>query len=71
MLSIGVRPTIGKNLKQTIEVNIFDFNKDIYDKDLTLQFVKFLREEEKYNSLDELKAQLAKDKEESLEVLKV
>ncbi|WP_375562094.1 bifunctional riboflavin kinase/FAD synthetase [Bernardetia sp. OM2101] len=71
MLSIGVRPTIGKNLKQTIEVNIFDFDKDIYDKNLTLQFVKFLREEEKYNSLDELKIQLAKDKEESLEVLKV
>ncbi|WP_338812148.1 riboflavin kinase [Bernardetia sp. Wsw4-3y2] len=33
--------------------------------------MKFLREEEKYNSLDELKAQLARDKEESLEVLKV
>ena len=71
MLSIGVRPTIGKNLKQTIEVNIFDFDAVIYDKNITLQFVKFLREEEKYNSLDELKAQLAKDKEESLEVLKV
>lgn len=71
MLSIGVRPTIGKNLKQTIEVNIFDFDKDIYDKNITLQFVKFLREEEKYNSLDELKIQLARDKEESLEVLKV
>lgn len=71
MLSIGVRPTIGKNLKQTIEVNIFDFDKDIYDKNITLQFVKYLRPEEKYNSLDELKIQLAKDKEESLEVLKV
>jgi riboflavin kinase/FMN adenylyltransferase len=71
MLSIGVRPTIGKNLKQTIEVNIFDFDKDIYDKNLTVQFVKFLRDEEKYNSLDELKIQLAKDKEDSLEVLKV
>lgn len=71
MLSIGVRPTIGKNLKQTIEVNIFDFNKDIYDTNLTVQFVKFLRPEEKYNSLDGLKAQLARDKEDSLEVLKV
>ena len=71
MLSIGVRPTIGRNLKQTIEVNIFDFDKDIYDKNITLQFVKYLRSEEKYNSLDELKAQLAKDKIESEEVLKV
>ncbi|WP_291728393.1 bifunctional riboflavin kinase/FAD synthetase [Bernardetia sp.] len=71
MLSIGVRPTIGKNLKQTIEVNIFDFDKDIYDKNITLQFVKYLRPEEKYNSLEELKAQLAKDKEMSEEVLKV
>ncbi|WP_338794185.1 riboflavin kinase [Bernardetia sp. MNP-M8] len=47
------------------------FDTAICDKNLTLQFVKYLRPEEKYSSLDELKAQLARDKEESLEVLKV
>lgn len=66
MMSIGVRPTIdGQN--RTIEVNIFDFEKDIYGKTLKVFMHKFLRNEEKFNSLDELKEQMLKDRFNSLQ----
>jgi riboflavin kinase/FMN adenylyltransferase len=61
MLSIGVRPTIGASLAQTIEVNLLDFSGDLYDQLLTLEFVAWLRGEEKYDGLDALTAQLALD----------
>jgi riboflavin kinase/FMN adenylyltransferase len=61
MLNIGVRPTVGGDLAQTIEVHLLDFEGDIYDQPLTLQLVARLRDEQKFTSLDELKAQLAKD----------
>jgi riboflavin kinase/FMN adenylyltransferase len=61
MLSIGVRPTIGKDLAQTIEVNLLDFSGDLYGQPLTLEFVAWLRAEEKYDGLEALKAQLARD----------
>ncbi|MBD2724060.1 bifunctional riboflavin kinase/FAD synthetase [Hymenobacter armeniacus] len=61
MLAIGVRPTIGKDLEQTIEVNLLDFSGDLYDQLLTLEFVAWLRGEEKYDGLDALTAQLALD----------
>lgn len=68
MLSIGVRPTIGTT-DRTIEVNIFDFNRDIYSSEIRVHFVERLRDEEKFNSLEELKEQMAKDKINTLNVL--
>jgi riboflavin kinase/FMN adenylyltransferase len=61
MLSIGVRPTIGDGLAQTIEVNLLDFSGDLYGQYLTLEFVAWLRGEEKYDGLAALTAQLALD----------
>ncbi len=61
MLSIGVRPTIGDGLAETIEVNLLDFSGDLYGQELTLEFVAWLRAEEKYDGLDALIAQLALD----------
>ena len=61
MLAIGVRPTIGAGLAQTIEVNLLDFTGDLYDQLLTLEFVAWLRGEEKYDGLDALTAQLSLD----------
>ncbi|MEJ7659884.1 MAG: riboflavin kinase [Hymenobacter sp.] len=63
MLSIGVRPTIGAGLAQTIEVNILDFSGDLYGQFLTLEFVAWLRGEEKYDGLPALQTQLALDAE--------
>jgi riboflavin kinase / FMN adenylyltransferase len=68
MLSIGNRPTIA-NSDERVEVNIFDFNETIYGQNLKLTVRKFLRPQEKYNSLDELKTQLAADKKNSIRVL--
>jgi riboflavin kinase/FMN adenylyltransferase len=69
MMSIGIRPTIGVS-NRVIEVNIFDFNEDIYGKILRVYVKNYLRAEVKFNNLDELKTQIAKDKTESLRVLK-
>lgn len=63
MMNIGVRPTVGGDLKRTVEVNIFDFDKDIYGKTITVCFLSKWRDEMKFGSLEELKAQLKKDEE--------
>jgi riboflavin kinase / FMN adenylyltransferase len=65
MMNIGVRPTVDGS-KKTIEVNIFDFNESIYGEKLNITLLKHLRTEKKFNGLEELKAQLAKDKQDSL-----
>jgi riboflavin kinase/FMN adenylyltransferase len=65
MMSIGVRPTIGES-KRTIEVNIFDFDKDIYGQTIRVCVKKYLREEKKFGGLDELKDAIANDKIEKL-----
>ena len=65
MMSIGVRPTVdGKN--RTIELNIFDFNEDIYGKTLKVFVLFYLRPELKFDSLDALKLQIDNDKINSL-----
>ena len=65
MMNIGNRPTVdGKN--QTIEVHFFDFDDDIYDQDLTVEVLDFLRDEQKFESVEHLKNQLEKDKLKSL-----
>jgi riboflavin kinase/FMN adenylyltransferase len=61
MLNIGNRPTVDGTF-QTVEVNIFDFDQEIYGENLTVEFLKKLRNEQKFNGLDELKTQIAKDK---------
>jgi len=68
MMNIGIRPTIdGTN--RVIEVNIFNFDKDIYGKKLTITIKKYLRSEIKFSGLDALKEQLAKDKEAAIAAL--
>ena len=68
MMSIGFRPTVdGKS--RVIEVNIFDFDSEIYGRQLKVFVKKYLREEIKFDSLDGLIKQIDKDKIESLKVL--
>ena len=62
MLNIGINPTTDSDQKIKVEVNIFDFNEDVYDELITLEFVKWIRKEEKFANLDDLKHALAKDK---------
>jgi riboflavin kinase/FMN adenylyltransferase len=68
MAYIGNRPTVN-GLNRSIEVNLFDFNQDIYNKIIRMEFYQTIRGDIKFNSLDELKAQLAKDREDVLSAL--
>ncbi len=68
MLNIGYRPTISGTHK-TIEVYILEFDEMIYGEPLTLELVQKIREEQKFNNLDELKQQLQKDKQSVLNYL--
>ena len=68
MLYIGNRPTID-GVKQNIEVNLFDFDQDIYGESVTIFIEKWIRGDMKFGNLEELKEQLAKDKESALRVL--
>jgi len=61
MLNIGNRPTVG-GTHRTIEVHFFDFDKDIYYKTIQLQLLKRLRNEQKFDGIEALVAQLQKDK---------
>lgn len=65
MAYIGQRPTIN-GMTRNIEVNIFDFNQEIYGQDIKMNFLKFLRHDVKFTGLDALKVQLQKDKEDTL-----
>lgn len=60
MMNIGNRPTVNGN-HQTIEVHFFDFNEDLYDQKLTIELLYFLRDEQKFDSLELLINQLKKD----------
>ncbi len=60
MMNIGVRPTVD-GINRVIEVNLFDFEGDIYGKTLEVRVLHFLRSEQKFNGLDALKNQLALD----------
>lgn len=65
MAYIGQRPTIN-GMTRNIEVNIFDFNQEIYGQYITMTFLQFLREDVKFTGLETLKLQLQKDKEDTL-----
>jgi riboflavin kinase/FMN adenylyltransferase len=68
MAYIGHRPTVN-GMTRNIEVNIFDFSADIYNKELRMEFLHFIREDIKFASLEELEVQLGKDKEDVLALL--
>lgn len=70
MLNIGYNPTISEKKELKIEVNIFDFNSEIYDSTIEIGFIKKIRDEIKFSSINALKEQLGKDKLESEIVLR-
>lgn len=61
MMNIGMRPTIN-GTKRTIEVNIFDFDENIYGQYLSVYIYAYLRGEVKFDGINQLKEQLTKDK---------
>lgn len=57
----GLRPTVGENLQSILEVHLLNFDKEIYGEKLKVTFIKKIRDEKKFESLDELKEQIQKD----------
>jgi riboflavin kinase/FMN adenylyltransferase len=68
MLSIGKRPTLN-DIEERVELNVFDFDGDLYGSTLRVMVEYFLRPQQRYNTLEELKHQIGKDKEATLQKL--
>lgn len=68
MMNIGTNPTVNGNT-QSIEVHFFDFNEDLYGKEMVVSILGRLRSEQKFDSLEQLKSQLEKDKIDSFSFL--
>ncbi len=66
MCNIGHRPTVASGNARTIETNIFDFDEDIYGLDITVTFICKIRDEIRFDSLEELRMQLEKDRDSCL-----
>lgn len=61
LINFGIRPTVDKNLIETLEAHIFNFDFEIYNEILEVEFLSKIRDEVKFNSLLELKTQIEKD----------
>lgn len=70
MMNIGVNPTFN-NSKLSLEVHFLDYNNSLYDKTLTIQLVKFLRDEQKFSSVEALKAQIKMDEKQTRDFIKI
>jgi len=66
MMNIGLRPTVSNGMDEKLEVHIFDLKEEIYGEKITIMFLRRLRDEQKFSSIQDLMGQLAKDKEVSL-----
>lgn len=70
MMNIGVNPTVNKGAKEkNIEIHFFDFNQDLYYQKIQIDIIERIRNEQKFDSLTELKAQLEKDKQTSFDLI--
>ena len=59
--NVGIRPTVGDNRPVTVEGSLMDFSGDLYGKTVRMEFYRCIRPEQKFSSLDELRAQIARD----------
>jgi len=68
MMNIGLRPTMNNSHNISIEVHIIDFDEDIYNETLKIDFIRKIRDEKKFNGIEELIEQLQKDKQNVIEM---
>lgn len=69
MMNIGTRPTFDEKVR-TLEVHLFEFDDDIYGKEVQVRFYKRIRDEKKFDGIEPLVTQLGEDKKVALEILK-
>lgn len=67
--SVGIKPTITNTPEPSLEVHLFDVNKNLYHRHLTVEFLQKIREEKKFNGLEELKAAIEADKTTARQIL--
>lgn len=70
MLYIGRRPTLNHDSETSIEVNIFDFDENLYNQSIAIEFVDFIRGDIKFDTLEQLKEQIHRDKDKVMAILK-
>lgn len=69
IINVGTHPTINPLANPIIEVHLIDFDGNLYGKNIFVDFIQFIREEKKFNSLEELKGQLSRDKQKAKKIL--
>ena len=69
MTYIGNRPTMHDNRPQSIETHIFNFDKNLYDKEIKLRFVDFVRDDKKFDNFEALKQQIEADQQTIIKIL--
>jgi riboflavin kinase/FMN adenylyltransferase len=68
-MNIGLKPTVDESQKRTIEIHLFNYEKDIYGQDLRTKVIERIRDELKFSNLDDLKSQILKDNEKAKKIL--
>jgi riboflavin kinase/FMN adenylyltransferase len=63
--NFGVRPSVGENGGLSLETHILDFSGDLYGREITVEFVRFLREERRFDSMEKLKEAVERDMREA------
>jgi riboflavin kinase/FMN adenylyltransferase len=71
MMNIGFRPTVTEEKVRTIEVHLFEFDNDLYDKEIKVRMITRIRDEVRFNGIDELRERLKIDKLEAIKNLSV
>ena len=69
VVNVGLRPTINDNVEPTVESNLLNFSGNLYGKKMTVFFVEQLRPEQKFDGLEALKNQIAKDAQTAEKIL--
>ena len=69
MLYIGNRPTLHNGQNTSVEVNLFNFDGDLYNRDLTAEFLEFVRADEKFENIEQLRVQIQRDKDSVMNVI--
>ncbi len=69
MMYIGKRPTVSDQTNDNIEINVFDFNQIIYNRDIKVHTIQFIREDQKFDGVEALKKQIQQDEEDAKEIL--
>jgi len=59
--NLGIRPTVSQDSRRVLEVHLFEFDGDLYGMDIEVEFLRFVRGEKKFDSLDDLRAQIERD----------